>query len=191
MYPISSHLCDTLQCAQEAVCQHASPYFSSMISSKVPTVIGEPLRSSTYSKRAGCVSRHIARVQPAGCTWQLQNSKACLGAVFLVALFLRLEPLLVLHELLLHQQPVLHSLQLEQPELAFCVGGDVGQLRPELCARASPALLATYSWRRRRWLPLLLLLRLRLQGRNTELYKYTQQGRSLAWQSLAARYELI
>ena len=51
-----------------------------------------------------------------------------LGPVFLIPLFLRLEPLLVGDKLLLHEQPVLYALQLEQSELALGIGSDARQL---------------------------------------------------------------
>jgi hypothetical protein len=74
----------------------------------------------------------------------------------------RLDLFLVRHELLLHQEPVLDSLQLELAEEALGRGGDVGQ-----AGRAVDALLLellAHALRRRGRLPLLLLLLLLLAG---------------------------
>lgn len=84
---------------------------------------------------------------------------ADLGAVLLVALFLRPQPLLVGEELLLHEQPVLYALQLQQPQLALRVRRDRRQLGPEARRRCAP-LLAPHTRGRRRRLPLFLLLAL-------------------------------
>jgi hypothetical protein len=82
-----------------------------------------------------------------------------LCAVLLVPLISWLECLLVLHKLLLHQQPVLHSLQLQQAQLALGGGGDGGQLGAEAGGSgAAPLLLANSWWRRRRLILLLLVL---------------------------------
>lgn len=80
-----------------------------------------------------------------------------LGAVLLGLLLLGLEALLVAHELLLHQQIVLHALQLQQPELALRQRRHSRQ--PSRGFRALLlALLASHAGRRRRRLELLLLL---------------------------------
>jgi hypothetical protein len=83
--------------------------------------------------------------------------QADLSAVLLIPLLLWAEPLLVGEELLLHEQPVLYALQLEQPQLAFRIWRDCRESRPK--ARCCcPTLLASYSRRWRRRLPLFLLL---------------------------------
>jgi len=78
------------------------------------------------------------------------------------ALRVRLDPLLVRHELLLHEKPVLDPLQLELAEKALGRGRDVGQ-----AGRAVDSLLLqllAHALRRRGRLPLLLLLLLLLAG---------------------------
>ena len=68
---------------------------------------------------------------------------------------------LVLHKLLLHQQPVLDTLQLEQAQLALGRGRDGRQLGAEAAGAAAPPLLLAHARRRRGRLIFLLLL---LQG---------------------------
>ena len=84
------------------------------------------------------------------------TQSTCLAAVLLVALLLGLEPLLVCHVLLLHEQPVLDTLQLEQSQLALGIGCDVGQLGAQ-GLRIAALLLASNTRRGCRGLPLLLL----------------------------------
>mmetsp|Transcript_1703 Transcript_1703/g.4939 ORF Transcript_1703/g.4939 Transcript_1703/m.4939 type:complete len:207 (-) Transcript_1703:239-859(-) len=80
-----------------------------------------------------------------------------LCAILLIAFLLWPQLLLVRQEFLLHQQPVLNPLQLEQPELAFGAGCHRGQLAAQPRGRC-PALLASHSGRWWRRLPLFLLL---------------------------------
>ena len=67
-----------------------------------------------------------------------------------------LEPLLVGHKLLLHEQPVLDALHLQEPQLALGVGRDRGQLGAQTAALAALALPPAHPRRRRGRLPLLL-----------------------------------
>jgi len=83
---------------------------------------------------------------------------ADLGSVLLMGLLLWLEALLVLHKLLLHEQPVLDALQLEQAKLALSVGGHRGQLGAQAGALVPPLLLPAHAGGGQGGLPLLLLL---------------------------------
>jgi hypothetical protein len=110
-------------------------HFSSIISSKVPAISGEPRMSSTWRQprrreRASQQSRALTggpqcsrtlrglhaffpQYQRATCcTPATPASFAHLGAVLLVALLLRLKLFLVADELLLHEQVVLYALEL-------------------------------------------------------------------------------
>jgi hypothetical protein len=86
---------------------------------------------------------------------------AHLAAVFLVALVLWLEALLVLDELVLHKEVVFDALELQQPQLAARRGRDRRQLGAERRGGVALPLLLADARRRRGRLPLLLLLRSR------------------------------
>jgi hypothetical protein len=78
-----------------------------------------------------------------------------LRSLLLGALGVRLDPLLVRHELLLHEEPVLDALELELAQHALARGGDVRE-----AVRAVQTLLLhllPHPRGRRRGLPLLLL----------------------------------
>ncbi|RDX80586.1 hypothetical protein CR513_38834, partial [Mucuna pruriens] len=80
-----------------------------------------------------------------------------LGSVFLGLLLLRLEALLIRHEFLLHQQVVLDSLQLQQPQLALRHRSHRRQPRRRIRTLLLP-LFPPHACRRSRRLELLLLL---------------------------------
>ena len=77
-----------------------------MISSRLPTDIGVPLRSSTFN--------HVKFVD-----LESVFVFAYLAPLLLVLLLLGLQPLLVPDELLLHQQVVLDPLLLQKPQTAL------------------------------------------------------------------------
>ena len=53
-----------------------------------------------------------------------------LAPILFISLLMRLEQLLRLDPLLLHKQVILDSLKLQEPELAFGVGGDSRKAGP-------------------------------------------------------------
>ena len=81
-----------------------------------------------------------------------------LCTILLIPIFLGFELLLGLDKLLLHEEPVLDALQLEQAQLAFGIGGDGGQLGTQGGSLVPSALLTAHPGRWGWWLPFLLLL---------------------------------
>ena len=110
-----------------------------------------------------------------------------LGSVFLVSFLLWLEPLLICNELLFHEKPIFHTLQLQQPQLAFGVWCDVWKLGAKSCCSSLFLELFPYPWRRYWRFPFLLLV-IRLQYRQMP---QDAAGGSLKKQSMGSFEGLI
>eukprot|EP00961_Rhodomonas_salina_P115441 1554047-Rhodomonas_salina.3 len=84
-------------------------WLSSIISSKFPTPIGVPRRSSTWK-----VASQMTMRTPTSASLQQSWTQPHLGPLLLRFLFLGLKTLLVLDELLLHEQIIFDPFKLQQ-----------------------------------------------------------------------------